>query len=176
MGYSLIGRLGTDGVLVSTFSLPHGVYSQPLGITMGPDGNVWFTEGNGYTNAIGRITVPVLNPIIPVAIDVKPGSDTNPINPRDLGVIPVAILSTATFNAMQVDPLSVAFGPNGAMEAHGRGQSEVVNGDGQPDLILHFRTQETGIQCWETSVSLTGETFDGQAIQGADAIQTVGCE
>jgi len=176
MGSSSIGRVGTDGVLVSTFSLPHGVYSQPLGITMGPDGNVWFTEGNGYTNAIGRITVPVLPPIIPVAIDVKPGSVTNPINPRDLGVIPVAILTTATFNAMQVDPLSVAFGPNGAGEAHGRGQSEDVNGDGQPDLVLHFRTQETGIQCQETSVALTGETFDGQAIQGTDAIWTVGCE
>jgi hypothetical protein len=51
-----------------------------------------------------------------------------------------------------------------------------VNDDGEPDLILDFRTQDTGITCGETSASLTGETFDGDPIQGADAITTVGCK
>jgi hypothetical protein len=115
-------------------------------------------------------------PVITVAIEVQPGSDRNPINPKSQEIIPVAILTTATFDATQVDPFRVTFGPNGATEAHGRGHIEDVNGDGQLDFVLHFRIQETGIQCGDTSVSLTGETVDGQTIQGADVLQTVGCK
>jgi hypothetical protein len=110
-----------------------------------------------------------------VAIDIKPGEFPNSINPRSQGVIPVAILTTDTFDATTVDPLSITFGPNGAIEAHGRGHIEDVDGDGDDDVVLHFRTQETGIQCGDTSASLTGETFSGQAIQGSDSIVTVAC-
>lgn len=112
----------------------------------------------------------------PVTIDIKPGSDTNRINPKSKGVTPVAILTTSTFDSTTVDPLSVKFGPNEATEAHGRGHIEDANGDGKLDLVLHFNTQETGIQCGDTSASLTGETFGGQAIAGSDSIRTVGCK
>jgi hypothetical protein len=87
----------------------------------------------------------------------------------------VAILTTQTFDATTITPLSVAFGPSGATEAHGRGHIEDVNGDGAPDLLLHFRTQETGLQCGDTSASLTGQTVGGEPIEGSDAINTVGC-
>ena len=110
-----------------------------------------------------------------VTIDIKPGSSPNSINPESHGVIPVAILTTDTFNATIVDPLSVEFGPNGATEAHSQGHIEDVNHDGKPDLVLHFKTHAIGIKWGETSASLTGETFDGRPIQGSDAIKTVGC-
>ena len=112
----------------------------------------------------------------PVIIDIKPGSDSNPINPKSKGVISVAILTTSTFDATTVDPLSVRFGPNEAIEAHGRGHIEDVNGDGKFDLVVHFNTQNTGIQCGDTSAVLTGKTIGGQAIAGFDSIRTVGCE
>lgn len=111
-----------------------------------------------------------------VPIDVKPGSEPNSVNPRSHGVIPVAILTTDEFDATSVNPLSVRFGPDEASEAHGRGHIEDVNGDGRPDLMLHFRTDETGIQCGDSEVILTGQTFGGKAIQGSDAIRTVGCK
>jgi hypothetical protein len=110
-----------------------------------------------------------------VALDIKPGTFPNTINPKSHGVIPVAILTTSTFDATTVDPLSVEFGPSGATEAHNKGHIEDVNQDGKPDLVLHFKTQATGIQCGETSASLTGATRDGDPIQGSDAITTVGC-
>ena len=109
-----------------------------------------------------------------VTIDIKPGSDPNSINPKSKGVIPVAILTTDDFDATTVDPLSVKFGPGEAEEAHGKGHIEDVDNDGDSDLVLHFKTQETGIQSGDIEASLTGETFGGQAIAGTDAIRTVG--
>jgi hypothetical protein len=91
-------------------------------------------------------------------------------------VIPVAILTTDTFDATAVDPLSVRFGPKSAKEAHQKGHIEDVNKDGGPDLVLHFRTQDTGLRCGDTSASLRGETFAEQRIEGADSIRTVGCQ
>jgi hypothetical protein len=111
---------------------------------------------------------------ITVAIDIKPGSSPNSVNPKSKGVIPVAILTTDTFDAATVDPNTVTFGPNGAAPVHSA--LENVDGDGDTDLILHFNTQATGIQCGDTSASLTGETFSGQTIHGSDSINTVGCK
>ena len=110
---------------------------------------------------------------IPVAIDIKPGSYPNSVNPRDHGVVPVAIITTPTFDATAVAPTSVKFGPNLAVAV--RSAFEDVDGDGDLDMILHFRTQETGIECGDTAASLTGLTNSGQAIKGSDSIRTVGC-
>jgi len=43
------------------------------------------------------------------------------------------------------------------------------------DLLLHFNTQDTGIQCGDTAATLTGMTFAGEAITGTDAIVTTNC-
>lgn len=110
-----------------------------------------------------------------VIVDIKPGSDPNSVNPRSKGVIPVAILSDAHFDATTVDPLSVRFGPDEAEEAHRRGHVEDVDGDGIDDLMLHFRTQETGIHCGTTEATLTGVTTSGESIRGTDSVRTVGC-
>lgn len=54
-----------------------------------------------------------------VVIDIRPGNDENHINCRHReGVIPVAILTTATFNALDVDHTTVRFGPGLASETH----------------------------------------------------------
>jgi len=111
-----------------------------------------------------------------IAIDVKPGSAPNSVNPRSHGVIPVAILTTDDLDATTVNPQSVRFGPNNAAEAHGRSHVEDVNGDGRPDAVFHFRTDETGIQCGDTQAILKGETLGGNAVQGTDSIRTVGCK
>ena len=111
-----------------------------------------------------------------VAIDIKPGSFPNSINPKSRGRIPVAILTTDTFDATTVDPTTVRFGPTGTEAAPVQSAFEDVNGDLETDMIFHFQTQVTGIACGDTKASLTGETFDRQMIQGADSIKTVGCK
>ena len=110
---------------------------------------------------------------VEVVIDIKPGGNPNSINLKSKGVIPVAILTTASFNATTVDPLSVKFGSNGATEAHGKGHLEDVDGDGDTDMILHFRTQDTGIAGGDTEACLIGETMAGDSILGCDSINTV---
>ena len=110
---------------------------------------------------------------IGVVVDIKPGSDPNSINTTNNGVIPVAILSTATFDATTVDPLSVTFGPSAATEAHGRGHIEDVNGDTVPDLVLHFSTQQSGLAVGDTEACVDGKTFTGTPIHGCDAVRIV---
>jgi hypothetical protein len=115
-----------------------------------------------------------------VAVDIKPNNDQNPINPRANGVVSVAILTTTTlhgdlvdFNAWDVDPATVAFGPNGAQPING--QSQDVDQDGDLDMLLKFRIQDTGILCGDTEANLEGYTLDGRFFAGNDAIRTVGC-
>ena len=39
--------------------------------------------------------------------------------------------------------------------------------------MLHFRLGDTDLDCGSTDGTLTGETFDGQAIEGADAVRMI---
>ena len=86
------------------------------------------------------------------------------------------IFATSDFDPITVDPQTVEFGPDGALEAHEKGHIEDIDGDGNLDLVLHFKTQETGIECGDTESLLTGETFDGQYFEGTDNILTKGCK
>jgi len=106
-----------------------------------------------------------------VPIDIKPGSDPNSIKPSSQGVIPVAILTTATFDATTVDPSTVCFAGD-CTEAHGTGHIEDVDFDGDLDLLLHYETSQTSIVSGDTQACLTGTTFGGQAIQGCDSVLT----
>lgn len=106
-----------------------------------------------------------------VDTDIKPGSEPNSINLKSNGIIPVAILTTPSFDATQVDVTTVKFGPDQAQETHGKGHLEDIDSDGDLDLVLHFKTQETGIENGDTQVCLTGATLEGTSIEGCDLVR-----
>jgi 6-phosphogluconolactonase (cycloisomerase 2 family) len=114
--------------------------------------------------------------VIEVAIDVRPGSDRNPIQLRGRGVISVAILGTDGFDVADVDQASVRFGPAAAIPAHRLPHRLAdIDGDGDSDVVLHFRTEATGITCGDTSVSLTGLTYGGREFAASDGVDILGC-
>jgi arylsulfatase B len=109
-----------------------------------------------------------------VAIDIKPDSDPNSINPLLGGDLPVAILGSDSFDVADVDGATLAFGPGGAPVDHTQGPHfEDTNGDGLTDLMMHFRIEETGIEFGDLSACVTGETLNGPPFRGCDAVRTV---
>ena|SRR5215213_339751 len=111
------------------------------------------------------------SPVISIDISLP-----DSINRKSKGKVPVAILTTATFDGTTVDPSTVRFGATGTEAAPVHFTLEDVDGDGDIDMVLHFNTQDTGLVCGLTSVSLSGETVSGQVIAGSDSIKTVGCK
>jgi cysteine-rich repeat protein len=109
----------------------------------------------------------------PVVIDIKPGSDPNAINPMQMGLVPVAILGSDSFDVDDVDPDSLAFGPSGATRAHPNGPHyDDVNEDGFTDLLAHFTVKETGIAFGDVEACLTG-TIMAVPFEACDDIKTV---
>lgn len=113
---------------------------------------------------------------IPVTIEIKPPAlPPVPVNPRENGVTPVAILGTSTFDVGTIDPASLKLGPGGSTPQANQVHIEDVNSDGIPDLVAQFPSQAVGARCNDTALFLTGITTARVPIQGSEAIQTVGC-
>jgi len=108
-----------------------------------------------------------------VEIDIKPGSDPNPINQGSNGLIPVAIFSSPEFDATQVDPTSVSLA-GASVAVRGKGKSmaheEDVNGDGLVDLVVQVETQGFNDLGAGGTVELTGTTFGDEDIVGYDEV------
>jgi hypothetical protein len=115
---------------------------------------------------------------IQVEIDIKPGSYPNAINLRSKGLIPVAILSTGDFDATTVDPATVQIAgacvSTRAKNSQFMVHEEDVNGDGLVDLVLQVATQNLDKGTFQDGYAiLTGTTYGGQSILGADEITIV---
>lgn len=109
--------------------------------------------------------------VMEVAIDIKPGSDTNPINLKSKGLVPVAVLTADGFVASAVNPQTVLL----AGVAPLRWTMEDVDGDGDKDMLFHFKTEDLATVLTEnsTEATLVGETTEGVSIQGTDKVQIV---
>ncbi len=144
-----------------------------------PDSVNFGSPGGFFTSDAGEMPpfsgTPLCGPEV-IAIDIKPGSLPNTINPGSEGIIRVAVLTTGAFDAATVDPTTILFGVTGTEEAPVHSALDDVDEDGDMDLILKFNTQDTGIECGDTAASVTGETFGGRALAGSDSITTVGCQ
>ena len=162
------------------FSLVQQAVTSPMNLTNGLYAQIflWTADNRNSRIDFGQISLTVRGkmPAIQVEIDIKPGETPNNMKPAGKQNIPVAVLTTDTFDATQVDWETVRFGPDGAFESHGRAHVEDVDLDGDIDIVLHFHTQDTGIQCGDTVATLTGETFGGEFITGSDSIVTVKCD
>jgi hypothetical protein len=113
-----------------------------------------------------------------VEMDIKPGSYPNAVNLGSQGLVPVAILSGADFDATAVDPDTVELAGEGVAV---RGKSnkymahaEDVDGDGLVDLVVQVATTNLEPEFLQDGYAvLTGSTYDGRNFWGADEITIV---
>ncbi len=124
-----------------------------------------------------------------VGIDIKPGSYPNAFNVNGSGVIPVAILGSATFDVSKIDPATLLFGGlsvktknNGTLRecsiADVSGDFTTPQGapDGYPDLVCQFGDVDGTLFQGEDTATLTGNLyaqFGGTPIQGSDTIKLI---
>ena len=162
------------------------VYAQ-LKDTFGQLSNV-FTDQIDYLESCGSV--------VPVFVDIKPGSCPNPLNLKSKGVLPVAVLGTEDLDITTIDPTTIRLsreGVEGEVRPIRSDHEDVatpfegelcdcheLNGDGYPDLTLKFKTQELvetlglGEVAGETiPLTLTGELMEsegGTPIKGEDCL------
>jgi hypothetical protein len=112
-----------------------------------------------------------------VEIVVRPGSHHNKIDLSAWGFLPVAVLSTADFDATSIDPETVEFAgakPMHSIRTH-------VNRDRKADMLfffwirhLEFDLDENGTKAPVTTEAiLTGETKKGESIIGTDTVTVI---
>ena len=109
--------------------------------------------------------------LMTVEIDIKPGSDQNPINPKSKGVIPVAILGADNLDVLELDQATLRFEAASPSDPNG-GSLTDVNGDGILDLVSHYRTRDTGIDSSGTAC-VQGALLDGVPFEGCDFVTIV---
>jgi len=118
-----------------------------------------------------------------VDLDIKPGSDSNPVNQSGQGKLPVAILGSDIFDVLDVDVTTLAFGPGAAAPSHDltkpgayEDHLQDVNDDGLTDLLTHYRIQEDGIEADDAETCIKGKTLNGVLFEGCDVIRAVPTE
>ena len=151
-----------------------GTGAIPLGNSVTLSTTVQGTLGTGAVFT-GQGQVQLLQGLS-AAIDIKPDSRRNTINLNSRGAVPVAILSSPTFDARTVDPLTVTLaGAKVKLKPNGKPKTSVedVNDDGRKDLVVHVITQQLQLQVGDTSAELEGTTFSGIPIIGSDKVRVV---
>lgn len=145
----------------------------------------YFTDGGSVTNPDSdknrngdyKLIVSGVTPQIQqINIEIKPGNDgLAPLNPRSNGKIPVALLSTNGFDAMNVDTASLTFGSTGDERSwnHCGRNGEDVNGDGRLDLVCHFDNQKAGFEKGDLEGVLRGKMKWASRFEGRGLLKVV---
>ena len=90
--------------------------------------------------------------------------------------MPVAIFSSATFDARTVNPSSVTLA-SAPVKLTGKGTAmysiQDVNNDGRLDMVVHVTTSAFQLTTNDTLAVLKGKTNGGVSIKGTDTVRVV---
>lgn len=166
-----------DGAIVSDILFgSNGLHGDVLTFAahFGPD------DATAYHLSVASV---LPSEVMEIDIAVRPGGGPNPVNLNANGVLPVAILSTADFDALQVDETTVLLADpqlidSGAEAAAPiRSTVEDLSGNGWDDLLLFFSIADlaaAGAMDSETvEAVLLGMTVDGVDVFGSDQVRIV---
>jgi len=116
--------------------------------------------------------------LIPVEIDIKPGSDPNSINCKSKGNVPIAILSDEGFDATTTSS-TLPFRLNDSVvtsEVHNKIHLEDTDDDGDLDAVIHIDIAAICDALGEVerddivTLVIDGQTIDGTSFQGSDNV------
>jgi len=130
-------------------------------------------------------------PATKVSVDIKPGSCPNPVNVKNKGVLPAAILGTAEFDVTTIDPASVKLAGVGAIRSSFEDVATLLadpndcectelGPDGFMDLTLKFTSQQILEALGPVNdgdilpLYIEGVTLDEMPITGSDCISIKG--
>jgi hypothetical protein len=166
--------------------------------------NPMISEGEESVNlrtAWAMLTLERVVPTValPVYVDIKPGSCPNPINFKEKGVLPAAVLGTEEFDVTQIDPASILLGREGVEcqvpplrwsheDVATPFEGELCDcheymSDGYLDLTVKFKTPEI-VDCLELfevagqtlPLTFSGnlkEEFGGTPFEGQDCVRVL---
>ncbi|MDH3216946.1 MAG: hypothetical protein OEN01_11760, partial [Candidatus Krumholzibacteria bacterium] len=143
--------------------------------------------------------------VVTAHLDIKPGSCPNPFNlklydflddgkPTKGGVLPVAILGSASFDVAEIDITTLSLEGVAPRQKGGGPKFEDVatpfvgaecsctdaGPDGITDLMMHFSSQEVaaavpiGVGGEKRALTLTGQLLDGTSFEASDCVTFVG--
>jgi hypothetical protein len=113
--------------------------------------------------------------LIRVTIDVKPGDTPTTLERSRGGQVPIAVLSTTAFDALDIDVETIRVGPSGEEAEPVRTSASDVNEDRRPDLVVLVRVPDLQLSCTDTTIKLTAKTQGGVPIEGSETITITGC-
>jgi len=160
---------------VLRYRAPNGAVKLFLGVADAP--NFSGTPGF-YADNIGSFVVTVKSAVIPVTIDIKPGSDPNSINLCSQGALPVVIFSEPDFDATQIDPTTLRLA-DAEVKMVGKSEKvlchdEYINDDAYLDKVCQFVTVDLALDGEvDTTATILGNLLDGTAFEGTDSVNLV---
>lgn len=144
--YSLSTYPPEGDIAVARIDLPQsGILSEIKVTDPDPDPSEDYYSTLPGIDSFPIFAITVVEAVVPVNVDVKPMSCPNPFNVKSKGVLPVAILGTATLDVSQIYTASVeleGIAPlRWALEDVGTVGDPLAGPDGYMDLTLKFDTQ-----------------------------------
>ncbi|MHA2301196.1 MAG: ABC transporter substrate-binding protein [Candidatus Thorarchaeota archaeon] len=152
-----------DGIWIERNILEYIAAAHVEGMGFGPNDHLWSASLRYYAGQpphLYEFGGGVLQEELaaPVYVDIKPASWPNPINTKEMGVLPIAICGTEEYDVSSIDPATVALGSydsnavvyplrwsyeDVATPFLGEpGGGHALDGDGYTDLVLMFDMQE----------------------------------
>jgi hypothetical protein len=177
--------LPQDGVVVPLKLAQDGLYyvavthspAQVLdnGVVLGGSSSIPAVPGS-YTLTISGVTPPAPSEAKNVRIDIRPGERAEKATVYlARAKIPVAILSSEDFDAMQVDPSTLTFGRTGDEHSLEKCVSIGihVNRDRRRDLVCLFSVKAAEFEPNDVEGILKGSTTGGTQIQGRALLKVI---
>ena len=172
-----IRKYGSTGALVWARSIEtSGDTGLPASGVSADESGVYVGGLSATVNGMTGAYLASIADFTPVTIDIKPGESPNSVNLGSNGSVPVAILSTVSFDATTIDPATVTLETASvALRGNGSPRATIqdVNEDGMTDLIVHVVTSSLQLTADATDAELRGRTFAGEPVRGTDSVRVV---